>query len=248
MRLLYNNLADSAVLSSDNADPNYGLSGIQDIHLTNVFRFADLTGGYIDFDLTEAKDVSCVAIVSNLTASATITLKGHSDESSWASPSVEETVSAADRNLIHYFTSSSYRYWRLEIADASNPDGYIEVSRVFLGTYLQMPKPEPEYTYEIESLSTRQFSPTGQPFSVERPERAFYSFTFPPSFTTAQRNSLITAYKAVGIGTPIFLDVWDGDFSTQDPEYVLFEPDSISFTKFTRGTMWSLSIDFVESK
>lgn len=247
MRLHWNNIFDDATLSSDNPDPNYPLSSIQDIHLTNRFRFADLTGGYIDMDLGSAQSVSSVGIIGNLSASTTITLKGHSDTSSWTAPDVEETVTAADRNLMHYFTSVSYRYWRLEIADASNPDGYIAISRVFLGTYIQMPGINPGVGWERQDLSTREFSPTGQPFSVVRPQRKTFNVAF-PSIEEEERQEMIEAFEENGIHSPMFLALWEESFDVQEPAYVLFD-DNLSFDKGERGgVLWSASMSFVEAR
>lgn len=246
MRLHWNNLIDSATLTSDNADPNYPLSAIQGIHLTEAFRFADLTGGYIDIDLGSAKAVSSVGIIGNLTASATITIKGNSTES-WAAPPVDETVTAYDRNLIEYFTEAEYRYWRLEIADSGNPDGYIEIGRIFLGTFAQLPGIKPEMSLEREDLSSREFSPTGQAFTVVRPQRISFSVNF-PSIEEDDRKNMLDAFKQNGIHTPMFVAVWEESFDVQEPVYVLFDK-ALSFDKGSRGgIIWTASISFIESR
>jgi len=43
---------------------------------------------------------------------------------------------------IHYFPATSARYWRLYFEDDDNPDGYIEVGRLFLTRYF-----EPSYNF-----------------------------------------------------------------------------------------------------
>jgi len=247
MRIGWDNLVDDATITSDNEDANYTLNVLQDIHLSNTFRFADLTGGYIDFDLGSAEDVSVFGFIGNVSLTGTITLKGNSTES-WASPPVEETITIANRPLWHYFTSSNYRYWRIEITDASNPDGYIEVERIFLGTYDDYPSPSPDYTYDREDLSTRQFSPTGQPFTVVRPQRAVMSLSFPPVITNTTRESFLEMFESVGVGVPVWVDLWEDDFSTEEPLYALIQSGSVGFTKFQKGTRWSLDISFVESR
>lgn len=245
MRLHWDNLIDTATLSTDNGDPNYPLSSIQAIHLTEAFRFADMAGGYIDIDLGSAKAVSSIGIIGNLSASATITLKGNSSES-WAAPPLDETITAADRNLIHYFTEATYRYWRLEIADSGNPDGYIEVSRVFLGTYAQLPGIRPEMSLAREDLSSREFSPTGQPFSVVRPKRISFNVDF-PSIEEKDRESLLSAFNKNGIHYPMFIAVWEESFDVQEPVYGLFN-ENIEFNKAGSGVLWSASLSFIESR
>jgi len=244
MRLSYINLINDATLSSDNENANYPLTALKDIHLTNAFRFDDLTGGYIDIDLGSAKDVSTVGIIGNVSLTGTITLKGNSTES-WAAPAVEESVTIANRNLLHYFTSANYRYWRIEITDASNPDGYIEINKVFLGEYVQLPGVSTDYSFDDGSLSDRQFSPTGQPFSVVRPQRLRLDFTF-PAMSTSDREAIRTAYQTNGIHTPMWLAVWEESFDVQEPVYVLFEESTLSWAR--AGFAWTTSISFVESR
>lgn len=244
MRLSYDNLINDATLASDNEDGNYPLSGLQDIHLSNVFRFGDTDGGYIDIDLGEAEDVSCIGIISNLSVTGSVTLKGNSVES-WASPPVEREITIVDRNIMEYFTTETYRYWRLEIEDAANPDGYIEVKKVFLGDYIQLPGVSTDYTFEDNTLSSREFSPTGQPFSVVRPQRTRFDFSF-PGMTTDEREEIRTAYRTNGIHTPMWLAVWEESFDVQEPVYVLFEEESLSWSR--QGFAWTTSISFVESR
>lgn len=246
MRLHWNNLIDTATLTTNNGNPNYPLSSIQQIHLTEAFRFGTIDGGYIDIDLGSAKAVSSIGIIGNLTASATITIKGNTTES-WASPAISESVIAYDRNLIEYFTEASYRYWRLEIADSSNPDGYIEIGRVFIGTYAQLPGIRPEMSLAREDLSTREFSPTGQPFSVVRPQRISFNVDF-PSITESERQDILDAFKANGIHTPMVIAVWEESFDVQEPVYGLFN-ENIEVNKGGRGgVLWSASMSFLESR
>jgi hypothetical protein len=245
MRLSYDNLIDDdATLTSDNGDPNYPLSALQDIHLSNAFRFADLTGGYIDIDLGEAADVSCIGVISNISLTGSITLKGNSSES-WTSPPFEHSLTVADRNLIEYFDTETYRYWRLEIDDAGNPEGHIEVNKVFLGEYIQLPGVSTDFNFEDKTLSTREFSPTGQPFSVVRPQRMRFDFSF-PAMTTSERDEIRAAYNANGIHTPMWLAIWEESFDVQEPMYVLFEEDTIAWSR--QGYAWTTDISFVESK
>jgi hypothetical protein len=247
MRLHWKNLIAGASLTATNGDPNYPVSALLDIHLTNVFRFVDLTGGNIDIDLGSAQAVSSVGIIGNLTASATITLKGNSSVS-WTSPPVNETMVAADRNLMHYFTETSYRYWRIEITDSGNPEGYIEVANIFLGNYLQMPPVAPDSSHEDESMSSRQFSPNGQPFSVVRPQRQRFSFTY-PAVSESERQALRGAFAEVGIHTPVWLVVWENSFDVQEPAYVLFEENFLRWRKNKEnGLLWETDLSFVESK
>lgn len=247
MRVHYINLIDSATLTSDNENPSYPLTALQHIHLANPFRFNSLAASYIDIDLGSAQDVSSIGIISNLTADATIVLKGNSSES-WAAPPVEETVTAADRNLMHYFTEATYRYWRLEITDAANGDGYVEINRLYLGGYLQMPAFAGGLQVTHEDLSSRRFSPAGQPFSVERGSRRSIAFNM-PYVLASEKASYDTVLETVGIHTPMWVAVWESDFTKLEPLYVLHAEGKVNWRKISKGDwLWEADLEYIESK
>ncbi len=56
--------------------------------------------------------------------------------SPWDYPDYSQTLSITSPHLV-YFLDESYRYWRLELADASNSDGLIKASLIYLGGYFQ---------------------------------------------------------------------------------------------------------------
>lgn len=96
----------------------------------------------ITVDLGTAGSVSALVLIDhNLTASATITLKGNSSDSGWGTPEFSNAVTYNADKILHYLSvATSKRYWRLEISDGSNPDSYIEIGTLFLGPYLQLTK------------------------------------------------------------------------------------------------------------
>lgn len=71
----------------------------------------------------------------NLSATATLTLKG-------VDPSIfSEAVTRTEGNIIHYLSvATTKRYWHLQITDAANPDGYIDIGDIFLGSYMELSK------------------------------------------------------------------------------------------------------------
>ena len=110
---------------------------------TDNFSLKILPGHIID--LGTAKEVQAVIIQDhNLTSNAEITLKARGD-TSWhfttsTSEPVDETITWQSGKILHYVVSSSntQRYWRVDILDANNPDGYIELGNLYLGPYDEM--------------------------------------------------------------------------------------------------------------
>ena len=80
----------------------------------------------------------------NLTSNANISLKARIDTaweiSTVTLEAVDETIAWADDKILHYVVSSSNqrRYWRLDISDTGNPDGYIEIGNLYLGSHDEM--------------------------------------------------------------------------------------------------------------
>lgn len=84
----------------------------------------------------------------NLTSSAVVTIKGSgasgdSEPVDWSAVSVYATLTLSDDpdedNLIYISPtqpSSSYRWWRIDINDPTNPDGFIRIGRVVGGSAL----------------------------------------------------------------------------------------------------------------
>lgn len=90
----------------------------------------------INIDLETATEVKVLVIDGhNLSATATITLKG-------VEPTIfSEAVTWADNNIVHYLSvATTKRYWHLQITDDANPDGYIDIGDIFLGSYMELSK------------------------------------------------------------------------------------------------------------
>jgi len=76
----------------------------------------------------------------NLTSGATIVLKGNTADS-WAAPAFSEVIAWSSEKIIHFLSAATtYRYWQLQITDAGNTDGHIEIGELFLGSYLELSK------------------------------------------------------------------------------------------------------------
>jgi len=113
-----------------------------DVDRDHRYRSAALQSpNTVTVDLGSAREISALVLFDhNITAAATITLKGN-DTNSWGSPAFSEILTWNAGKILHYLSSAqTYRYWRIEISDASNPYGYIEIGELFLGSYLELSK------------------------------------------------------------------------------------------------------------
>lgn len=90
----------------------------------------------INIDLGSAQEVKVLVIYDhNLTSAATITLIG-------VDPTIlNESITWAADKILHYLAATTTkRYWQLQITDDTNPDGYIRIGELFMGSYLELSK------------------------------------------------------------------------------------------------------------
>lgn len=74
----------------------------------------------------------------NIDTTATIRIKANATDTGWAAAAINETITISENKILHYMSSSpDHKYARLEVENKSNSDGYIEISELFIGPYLQ---------------------------------------------------------------------------------------------------------------
>ncbi len=153
----------------------------------------------ITIDLSGIADPTFDSIIlfdHNLTDAGTIHFEADDAatfDSNAGSPQFSEPVTWASEKIVHYFSASQTKnYARLKITDTGNPDGYIEIGGLYLGTYLELSRNYSEgYGQDNEFLMVSNVNPYG----VER-DRFFnkrQTFTFDFNAMTAADVASIAA-------------------------------------------------------
>lgn len=160
MRLVYNNVANSATIAANTTSGTLVAANLLTDLKSQVHRS---TGTSVTYTLTWASNqtVGCVALpCTNLTATATMRVRLYSDTSATALVQDSGTAVAVPgfnldpklwptaRNVnsfaygggvkaVRWFTSqpTNVRAVVIDIVDSSNPAGYIDCSRVVVGSY-----------------------------------------------------------------------------------------------------------------
>jgi hypothetical protein len=162
----YRNRVDDATLSGGSFIAAAPVTNLQDKRITRVARSSDAatTSTRIDIDLGSSLACQAFALINhNLGASATWTItagtsSGASDTYSGSARAVVQMSTSPDlltwgesgfwegtgdewvRNthpVIYVHTSQlSARYWRIQITDTGNADGYVQVGRIYIGPVL----------------------------------------------------------------------------------------------------------------
>ncbi|MBW1709935.1 MAG: hypothetical protein JRG97_15310 [Deltaproteobacteria bacterium] len=108
--------------------------------VSGVATYVDFLQIYNDENPLSHEVQALVFYDHNLTSNAVVNIKA-SDDNKFTKPEVSETLTYNASKILHYLAGTyNYRYWRIEIDDHNNPDGYIELGELYLGTYLELSK------------------------------------------------------------------------------------------------------------
>ncbi len=197
IRFSYINHVDSGGISASSEVSTLPVSNIQDPRPTKVWRSAGTSAEYLAVDLGSAKSVSVATILChNLSASAQPTLKAHSVDDDWGNAPFSESLDHHPDLITKFFSTVAYRYWRLNFNDSSNPDGYIQIGRFWLGTYFQ---PERDFSrdFAIQRVdpSITVYSDAGSKTVCQRTPYRQLNLVFP---STEDKEEFDTLFNAVG--------------------------------------------------
>lgn len=224
MIILYDNkaAATATTISSLTENPYYTFSeGLKDSRLSRVGRTLDDAAQWVKFDLGSAASVThCIINGHNLTSGATVTLEGNATDV-WTSPTVSESLTVADV-IYKTFTGASLRYWRITIDDASNPDTYIQIASVFLGTALTLPGFDPAGSIFGKSSSTATRSISRQLYGQRRTQYKIAEIDI-PTITYAQKLLIDACIQAVDVTEPFYFIIWENDVDIEPPVYMAFD-------------------------
>ncbi len=191
---------------------NYGKQKIFDLDRDFVYRSRSLDDpNTITLTFASAKNIKALAILDhNLSSAAVITLMGNTSDA-WGAPAYSQVV-AWNTEKIGYYLDQTYQYWRLQISDQSNSDGYIEIGELYLGDYLELSK---NHNYDWDQITaafeTSQKSRAGaDKISLDYLQEGFQlAFNYIPK---TDIDSLLSMFKAVkneaaGTVSPVFFNI-----------------------------------------
>lgn len=145
--ILARTLADDATISAGSAAANMPVSNLLARQPSKKWRATALGSAYVVLDLGTATEINFAALLyANLTGSATMRVRAASSEAGLTSaPGYDSTANTfwpntglGDWDYVHGFVDlvddpQTFRWWRIDLSDGSNPDGYIQAGRLMLG-------------------------------------------------------------------------------------------------------------------
>lgn len=167
IKFLVNNLIDEAIVSASTVNALYPLSNIKDDRRTKCYRSTTSTCSIV-FDMGTPESVDSVFIVDNWKNGfgfLTATLEGNGTDE-WTSAAFSTTldIDAKFGTATKFFTSVSYRFWRLTLTSSLS---YCELSHVFIGAASTVETNGVNYnwTYLNQSLDLFSVNRVGQVFT-----------------------------------------------------------------------------------
>jgi hypothetical protein len=135
---------DAATVTAENEVATLPATNLQTMQPSETWRTSDATDTFIVADLGAALAVDIVALLkTNLTAAATWRVRGATSEANLtAAPGYDSTAvgfwpesglaGQAVSGFLYLDPAQSFRWWRIDLSDAANPDGYLEAGRLYI--------------------------------------------------------------------------------------------------------------------
>jgi hypothetical protein len=147
VRFIWDNLADTATATADEEAGTLLIGNTQEDEKAAVWRSTTDGSQDIDYRWSAAQDIDSICFAwTNFTSAATIIVYGYSTEagdtdlvftSATTSPDTGLTIGNVTAQVWLTTNYSTIKHIRITIADAANPDGYLEVSRVCIGKRIE---------------------------------------------------------------------------------------------------------------
>ena len=245
MLLSYENRFDAYTLVPSSEAPNLGIKNAQLIHLSNKWR----TIGDASEDVVGGSAVAftpdCAFIAGhNISDAATVKIQGN-DVDVWVGPTVDITMTRGKTVYYAFVGFAAHLYWRFLVEDPTNPDGYIEIGRLWLGASTSLDNgPARGLVETMHDTTAQTFSITGQLYSDRGIRFKSYDVYF-PFFTDAIKANVETFADAVGTGVPFFVTYDTGKADKLNPFYAVMT-SGIGYTNLLGLVKWDGKMAFRE--
>lgn len=174
----HTNQIDSATLSGGTWEDDYPITNLQNKRLMRKARSAS-TSATVVVTLPAATDIGIVAVCShNLTDAATVRVQGGTFDSGAETVYPAQPFSRKDYACLVQ-PEESAATWTITIEDASNPAGYVEFGRIFIGpTFAPATCVDWGFSDGLISASTMQESLGGPEYFFDLSVRRSWSGQF----------------------------------------------------------------------
>ncbi len=259
MRLMNTNFCteDATTVTASTSDPSFPSSNLKHPFRSKRWRSTSASSQSVVFDMQTSEDIDSVVILwskedgINLSNTATIRIQANATNV-WTSPTVNEllTINNTYEIASHYFTTAqSFRYWRVLIDDASNPDGYVELGMVWLGKGIAIENAQNGFEFSVVDRSKTITTEYGHSYTDEYPLLQSLQFSYANlEYDTVE--ILDNVFRQNGNKKPVLMvldpveDVYDkdhfviygkfqNDFGTSHVSYNVFNIKSLTIVELS---------------
>lgn len=231
------------------------------IDLTGTSFTADTsrihTSEYFIIDLGYAANVTFFGLISTLenafpiSSSATINLYGNSIND-WTSPPFTQALTRTDGGIFQPLTSASYRYFKFELIDKTNPLGSnLKFGYLYFGDHATLTRNISNgFQLQIVDPSDYMESEAGTPFFNTKPKFTKLSSLNLQVMDKTDRETMLDVFNRIGINNPFFIgfdpELLISTTADQLTKYVYFS-DPPQFTHVIYD-VFSMSFDLKEAR
>jgi len=243
MRILYNNLLETASISVTNEDANYPVENVYDATLRSQFR-AGTNSTVITATLAAASTVSTFAFGGHNIATVAVKLTDSGAATTTYNYTNADLIFDFERPQAIKYETAVNDVVEIEYTITSTLETYI--GGLSAGQYLQMPffSINPKIGYQ--SSGSAQKSRGGVTFNVPGTVLETFSCNF-DSNLIANKNAQEAFFKVVQVYKPFWVDRWEE--STEFPVLFAQNTKDVSFTKGADGIIFdSFRLELEECK
>jgi uncharacterized protein YjdB len=230
----------------------FSLSKMLDLNRDTRYRSESLgSPNTITISLGSALEAQALIIGDhNLTSGAVITLHFDTSTSFSGGNYHYEIIPWASGKILYYLThvvgERTRRYWRINITDASNPNGYIEIGELYLGSYTELSKNYQEGFSKETSLIIKN-NPTSYGVGRDRFYNTQLLFSFDYEFTpTVDITTMQTMIDSLGSrSTGVFKPIWINLDSAYPNNCWLVKPKGLP-VKHNTSVYFDTTLEFEE--
>jgi hypothetical protein len=238
------NISDAATITAGSAAGSMPVTNLQTQQPSQPWRATDLNNSYIVVDLGSAQAINLIALLyTNASQAATIRYRAATSiPNLTASPSYDSgAVSHMPNPNVTWFqrthafkwfgsSTKTFRYWRIDISDTGNGNGYYQAGRLYMDLAWQ-PLRGAKYggTIEIKEPVSRLVAGGGQRYPAVRTKTQAQKFTFE---YLSQTEMLTTSHKinylrGLSLDVLLILNPDDSTNFMQQTIYGLLEPGGV---------------------
>jgi len=220
----YKNDADDATLTYSTQHASFPAENVQQRWAVKPWRSTAVAAEYLRFAMDGTPQIDFITIKNhNLQDTATVQVNYYSDAYITL---VDSDVIDWQEGLMVIFVNQDQPYVEITFADVGNPDGYIEIGRVWMGEIIR-----PRIGFSMERVLVPQDpsviseSENGQVATIQRTRFNTWDYTF-EGVDPDDKNDIENMFIEVGLSKALFL--------CEEPE----ELDLVPYTKYIMFTSW----------